>query len=40
MKSRYDEYFERKKAKNALQSELDSGAIVDESGPIGKGVVS
>lgn len=39
MISKYDLYFKRKAAKGALDKEMASGAVVDESGPIAPGEV-
>lgn len=38
MSDRYDEYFRRKSAKDALAKEQASGGVQDLSGPIGEGV--
>jgi len=35
----YDEYLQNKEAKKRLASEIESGGILDESGPIPSGVV-
>lgn len=38
MSDRYDEYFQRKAAQDALAKEQASGGVQDLSGPIGEGV--